>query len=111
VIQKKPLANIINITQTVPVNGHRPSVDVLFSSIGTVYGDECLAVIMTGMGKDGVKEIGNVYKHGGITIAQEESTCIVPGMPKAAIKKGYIKYIVPLHKIGDTIVKLVNEKS
>ncbi|MBN2441610.1 MAG: chemotaxis response regulator protein-glutamate methylesterase, partial [Spirochaetales bacterium] len=102
-VQQKPLANTIHITQSAPVNGHRPSVDVLFASVAKVYNKNCMAIIMTGMGKDGVHEIGTIYKIGGLTIAQEGSTCIVPGMPLTAIRKGYIRNVVPLAHMAEVI--------
>jgi len=106
-IEKRPLSYSVKLLHTDAVNGHRPSVDVLFASIAEMYYNNCLAVIMTGMGKDGVKEIGTIYNQGGITIAQEESSCIVPGMPGAAIKTGLINYIVPLDAIAENINKYV----
>ncbi|MBN2531995.1 MAG: chemotaxis response regulator protein-glutamate methylesterase [Spirochaetales bacterium] len=109
-VEQKSLANVIRLNQSDPVNGHRPSVDVLFASVSVVYNNNCMAIIMTGMGKDGVNEIGRIFKSGGITIAQEETTCIVPGMPKAAIRKGYIRHIVPLNHIADLINQLTDEK-
>lgn len=110
-IEKRPLSHIVRLSHTDAVNGHRPSVDVLFASIADIYHNNCLAVIMTGMGKDGVKEIGTIYNNGGITIAQEESSCIVPGMPGAAIRSGCINYIVPLDAIAENINKYVLQHS
>lgn len=105
-IDKKPLSNIIKLSQTEAVNGHRPSADVLFASAAEAYNGNCIAVIMTGMGKDGVKEIGTIYQKGGITVAQDEDSCIVPGMPKGAINNGVIDHIVPLTKMADKINEL-----
>ena len=108
VISKK-LANIIQLSQKPPVNGHRPSVDVLFSSIASIYGRRCVALIMTGMGKDGAQNIGLIYRAGGITIAQDESTSVVFGMPRVAIELGVIQHIIPLQNMAETINKLVKE--
>ena len=102
-ISNKPLAKIIKLSQKPVVNGHRPSADVLFSSIFQVYGGRSLAIIMTGMGRDGVKGIGAIYRAGGLTIAQDEASCIVFGMPRVAIDKGYIHKVVPLGKMAEII--------
>ncbi len=98
--------NRIRLTNDPPVNGHRPSVDVLFKSVAKVYARRSLAVIMTGMGKDGAKEIGRIYSMGGITIAQDEKTSIVYGMPRVAIESGVIHHVLPLEKIADKINEL-----
>ncbi len=110
VIEQKPLAKIIRLSDSPPVNGHRPSADVLFSSIHNVYRNNCLAIIMTGMGKDGVREIGTIYRSGGLTIAQDEASCIVAGMPKEAVKSGVIREIVPLAEMALAINKYAFEK-
>ena len=70
-IEKKPLASIIHLHDTELVNGHKPSAGVLFDSIAKEFGNRSMAVIMTGMGKDGAREIGSVFKEGGMTIAQD----------------------------------------
>ena len=103
IVEKKPLSAIVRLTQTDQVNGHRPSADVLFSSVADVYGNRVLASIMTGMGKDGVAGIGKIHTAGGITIAQDESSCIVYGMPRVAVESGFIKQIVPLEKMAETL--------
>jgi two-component system chemotaxis response regulator CheB len=110
VIEQKPLAKIIRISDSPPVNGHRPSADVLFSSVLKNYRNNCLAIIMTGMGKDGVREIGSIYRAGGLTVAQDEASCIVAGMPKEAVKSGFIHQIVPLAEMADIINKYAFEK-
>jgi two-component system chemotaxis response regulator CheB len=91
------------------MNGHRPSVDVLFASVAEVYNNNCMAILMTGMGKDGVNEIGNIFRKGGLTIAQDETTCIVPGMPRNAVRRGFIHHIVPLNRMAAMINQLANE--
>lgn len=102
-ILDKPLAKIIKLSGKPEVNGHRPSADVLFASIFQAYGGRSLAIIMTGMGRDGVKGIGAIYRAGGLTIAQDEASCIVFGMPRVAIDKGYIHKVVPLGKMAEII--------
>jgi two-component system chemotaxis response regulator CheB len=109
VVEKRPLAAVVHLLDTPPVNGHRPSADVLFESVARHYGNRALAVIMTGMGKDGATQIGAIYREGGITIGQDEESCIVYGMPRVAFENGYIQYQVSLSKMADTINRLVRE--
>jgi two-component system chemotaxis response regulator CheB len=102
-ILNKPLAKIVRLSEKPAVNGHRPSADVLFSSVFQVYGRHSLAIIMTGMGRDGVKGIGAIYQAGGLTIAQDEASCVVFGMPRVAIENGYIHKVVPLGMMAEII--------
>ena len=108
-VEKRRLAGVIRLNQKDPVNGHRPSVDVLFASVAREYGGQSMGVIMTGMGKDGASEIGSIHKKGGITIAQDQESSIVYGMPKVAAELGHIQHIVPLHEMAETINRLVRE--
>jgi two-component system, chemotaxis family, protein-glutamate methylesterase/glutaminase len=108
-VEKKRLAAVVTLNSNPPVNGHRPSVDVLFSSIVKTYGERTLAVIMTGMGKDGAREIGEIRKAGGITVAQDQKSSVVFGMPKVAYDNGFIQHIVPLKEISGLIGKIVKE--
>ncbi len=107
---KKTLATVIQLDDSEPVNGHKPSVDVLFQSAAEVFGENTLACIMTGMGKDGATNIGLILKKGGITIAQDQDTSIVFGMPKVAIEKNNIQLVRPLNKIPETIINIVINK-
>lgn len=102
-IEKRPLATILRLSDAPPVNGHRPSADVLFASVARNYGNRSLTVIMTGMGRDGAQEIGSVYREGGMTFAQDEQTCVVFGMPKVAIENGYIHRVVPLPEMAEAV--------
>lgn len=81
------------------VSGHRPSADVLFSSIAKVYRDKAIGVILTGMGKDGAENLQAMYKTGAHTIAQSKESCVVFGMPKAAIELNAIDEILSLEGI------------
>jgi two-component system, chemotaxis family, protein-glutamate methylesterase/glutaminase len=108
---KKSLATVVKLDDSPPVNGHRPSADVLFESTAEVYGGNSLGCIMTGMGKDGAVNIGMILKKGGITIAQDQDTSIVFGMPKVAIEKENIQMVKPLNKISETIINIVMNKS
>jgi two-component system chemotaxis response regulator CheB len=86
------------------VNGHRPSADVLFHSVAQEFGLTAVGVIMTGMGDDGSEGLGAIKNAGGMTIAQSEDTCVVSGMPRAAILKGHANKIVPLDGIASYLV-------
>lgn len=87
-----------------PVNRHKPSVDVLFRSVAEVAGSNALGIIMTGMGDDGARGIQMMHRAGAATVAEDESTCVVFGMPKEAIALGAIDRIVPLDGIAREIL-------
>lgn len=108
-VSRKSLGAVVNVLSKDPVNGHRPSVDVLFESVASEYKNEAIAVIMTGMGKDGARQIGKIYNEGGMTLAQDEETSIVYGMPKVAIEHGYIREVVPLASMAERISTLTKE--
>ncbi|TGK35070.1 chemotaxis response regulator protein-glutamate methylesterase [Leptospira gomenensis] len=85
------------------VNRHRPSVDVLFQSVAQVAGKNSKGIIMTGMGSDGANGLLKMRQTGATTIAQDESSCVVFGMPKEAILRGAVDTILPLSKIVDEV--------
>ncbi|MEA1975794.1 MAG: chemotaxis response regulator protein-glutamate methylesterase [Bacillota bacterium] len=87
------------------VSGHKPSVDALFNSVNQMNVSNVIAVIMTGMGKDGAKEIKKLKENRNYTIAQDEESCVVFGMPKSAIEINAITEVVGLCDIADSIVK------
>lgn len=82
------------------INRHRPSVDVLFRSVAQNAGRNAVGVIMTGMGDDGARGMEEMHKAGAFTIAQNEETCVVYGMPKEAVKRGAVDKIAPLEHIA-----------
>ena len=86
------------------VNRHRPSVDVLFRSVARCAGSNALGVIMTGMGDDGAAGLLEMRNAGAQTVAQDEESCVVFGMPKEAIKRGAVQKVVPLGDIGREIL-------
>lgn len=108
-VEKRPLASVVRIIDDPPVNGHRPSVDVLFESVARVFGNRSMAVIMTGMGKDGAQNIGLIHQAGGLTIGQDEKTCVVYGMPKAAFEYGFLSMQVPLPELAKKLSSLAKE--
>lgn len=85
------------------VNRHRPSVDVLFRSVAKYAGRNALGVIMTGMGDDGARGLKEMHDAGARTIAQDEESCVVFGMPKEAIKLGAVDRVMPLQNIAMAI--------
>jgi two-component system, chemotaxis family, protein-glutamate methylesterase/glutaminase len=98
-VKKLPLGNVAVLAEEAPVNGHRPSVDVLFHSIAEEFGSQAMAVLMTGMGEDGAFGMGEIRAAGGFTVAQSQETCVVFGMPKAAIERGYAMRIADLQDL------------
>lgn len=98
----------IKLSKTPPVNGHRPSVDVMMKSVSEIKSQSIVGVVMTGMGRDGsegvkiLKNINNAH-----IIAQDESSSIIFGMPKEAISKGVVDVIASLNEIANEIMKIV----
>ncbi len=105
-VERKTLDAAARVEKGDAVNGHRPSVDVLFDSLAGQYQNRCAAAIMTGMGKDGARMLGKIYSEGGMTLAQDEDSCIVYGMPKVAVDHGYVRQVVPLHEMADVLSRL-----
>ena len=84
-----------------------PSVDYAMESAAKVYGHSTLGVLLTGLGSDGAKGLKAIKDAGGNTIAEDPSTCVVFGMPKAAIELGCVDEIVPLPQIPQAILKMI----
>ncbi len=104
IVKNKSGERSINIYSGEKVNGHRPSIDVLFDSIANNYKQDAVCIIMTGMGSDGAKGIFKVKEKGGHTFAQNEDTSIVYGMNRVAVNMGAIDEIVSLPDISQKIV-------
>jgi two-component system chemotaxis response regulator CheB len=90
------------------VSRHRPAVDVLFRSVAKMAGKNAIGIILTGMGDDGAVGMLEMKNAGSKTVAQNEETCVVFGMPKEAIKRGAVDKIVPLNKVPDEIMHFSN---
>ena len=99
----------IKIFKGEPVNYCIPSVDVLFFSAAEVYKKNVLGILLTGLGNDGAAGLDAIKNKGGNSIAESEETCIVYGMPKAAVKRGAAKLILPNYKIKDYMLKYARE--
>lgn len=102
-VKHLPLGDVAVLSDEPRVNGHRPSADVLFKSVAEEFGRQGIAVLMTGMGEDGAQGMGVVKAAGGMTIAQSEDSCVVFGMPKAAIERGYAVRVVGLDAMANTL--------
>jgi len=103
-VRRMPRGDMVVLSDGPPVNGHRPSADVLFHSVAQEFGLTAVGVLMTGMGDDGAEGLGAIKGAGGMTIAQSEETCVVSGMPRAAILKGYANKVIPLDGLGPFLV-------
>ena len=88
------------------VSRHRPSVDVLFRSSARYAGKNAVGVIMTGMGDDGARGMKEMFDAGAVTIAQDEATCVVYGMPHEAVKQGGVNKVMPLQNIAFEVLRL-----
>jgi two-component system chemotaxis response regulator CheB len=86
------------------VSRHRPSVDVLFRSVAQVAGRNATGIIMTGMGDDGAHGLEEMHAAGALTVAQDEATCVVYGMPKEAVARGAVDISIPLQEIPKVIL-------
>jgi two-component system chemotaxis response regulator CheB len=103
-VKRMPLGAVAIMSDEPKVNGHRPSADVLFNSVAAEFGPRSVAVLMTGMGDDGAQGLGVVKAAGGTTIAQSEESCVVYGMPRAAIDRGFASRVVSLDAIANTLL-------
>jgi two-component system, chemotaxis family, protein-glutamate methylesterase/glutaminase len=105
-VKRLAMGDVVMLNEEHRVNGHRPSVDVLFHSVAEEFGSHAVAVLMTGMGDDGAEGLGAVKKAGGMTIAQSEESCVVFGMPRVAIERGYAMRVVALDVLSSTLQAL-----
>jgi len=95
---------ILHLNTEAPENSCRPAVDVLFRTAAQVYGSNLLAVILTGMGYDGLKGTETIKEKGGQLIAQDEATSVIWGMPGAVVQAGLADVVLPIDKIADEII-------
>ncbi len=103
-------ARVIKITNDPPENSCKPSVDYLFRSIAELYVGRATGVIMTGMGSDGTAGLMQMKNNGAFIIAQDESTCVVFGMPKDPIEKGIVDVVSPLSTISKEIISTLSRQ-
>lgn len=102
---KSPKGYVCRLDQADPVNRHRPSVEVLFDSVAQQAGANSLGIMLTGMGADGADALLRMRQAGAETVAQDEATSVVWGMPGAAVKRGAVAKVLPLDKIARQIVQ------
>ena len=100
---------LVRLNQDPPVNRHRPSVDVMFASVAKHAGGNSIGIILTGMGDDGAAGLLQMKQSGAYTIAQNESTCVVFGMPKEAIQAGAVDVVLPLGDIPNALLRQLRE--
>jgi two-component system, chemotaxis family, protein-glutamate methylesterase/glutaminase len=105
-VQRNGSGYVAQVTNGPLVSRHRPSVDVLFRSVARSVGSHGVGVIMTGMGSDGAQGLLEMRNCGAQTIAQDESSCVVFGMPKEAIARDAVTAIVPLRRIAESALKM-----
>ncbi len=98
---------VIGLNQDPPVHSVRPAADVTFESAVKYYGSQIVGVILTGMGYDGSKGMASVKKMGGKTVAQDEATCVVYGMPRVVVEMGKADKVLPIQQIADEIVHML----
>ena len=103
-VRRMPRGDMVVLSDSPPINGHRPSADVLFHSVAQEFGLTAVGVLMTGMGEDGAEGLGAIKAAGGMTIAQSEDSCVVSGMPRAAIVKGHVAKVLPLDSLAAYLV-------
>ncbi len=108
-VERRVPEPVIHLSEGEPRNGHRPSADVLFESVRREYGNRALGIIMTGMGRDGAQELKNLYEAGSRTLGQDEASCIVYGMPRAAAELGAVEEQVSLENMAETINRYAKE--
>lgn len=102
-------SGLVRLDRGPPIQGFRPSCDALLHSVAYNFGRRTVGVILTGMGKDGAAGLRSIRDRGGRTIAQDEASCVVYGMPKEAVELGAAEEILPLEKIPQQIVRWVYE--
>ncbi|MGZ8193648.1 MAG: protein-glutamate methylesterase/protein-glutamine glutaminase [Methylobacter sp.] len=110
-VVKEGAKYIIQLSDGLPVNRHKPAVDVLFRSIAHSAGANAIGVLLTGMGADGAIGMKEMHDAGAKTVIQDEPSCVVWGMPGAAFKLGCTDYVVPLVEIANKILTLVRQSS
>lgn len=108
-LQRSYTGYSVEVTKSPPVNRHRPSVDVLFESAAKCAGPNAIAALLTGMGEDGARGLCSLREAGAHTIAQDEATSVVFGMPRVAIALGGAEFVLPLPRIASEMLRLLEQ--
>ena len=101
----------LRLTKDAERHSCRPSVDVLFESIAQQYGAHGAGCLLTGMGRDGATGLLDIRKAGGLTIAQDESTSVIYGMPREAVMIGAAQHVLRIEEVGPALATLTREKA
>jgi two-component system chemotaxis response regulator CheB len=109
VLHRSGFHYLAELSAAPPVRRHRPSVDVLFESAAVTAGAEAVGILLSGMGDDGARGLRQLCDVGAATIAQDEATCVVYGMPREAVKLGAVQRLLPLDQIAAAIVQTRDE--
>jgi two-component system, chemotaxis family, protein-glutamate methylesterase/glutaminase len=104
-VERGEYGDFVKLGRGAKVNGHRPSVDVLFNSVADAYRENVIGVLLTGMGQDGALGMRRMFNAGALTIAQDENSSIVYGMPRAAVEEGCVQRIADIENIPAIIKK------
>jgi two-component system chemotaxis response regulator CheB len=110
-VRRRGAQILAEISEGPLVSRHRPSVDVLFRSVANAAGADALGIILTGMGNDGAQGLLEMKNSGAETVAQDEASCVVFGMPKAAIACGAVDVILPLSKIAGKLQRMAPRRN
>lgn len=109
-IEREGGKTVVKLNQNPPLGGHRPAVDPLMESVARIFGNKAIGVILTGMGHDGAKGIQAIRRQNGYTIAEDQSTAVVFGMPKSAIEMGVIDKIAPITGVVAEILRALSKQ-
>ncbi|MCZ6680348.1 MAG: chemotaxis response regulator protein-glutamate methylesterase [Candidatus Poribacteria bacterium] len=100
---------VIRLSESPTDLHHTPSVDVMMTSVAEVYRQHAVGVILTGMGHDGLEGMTAIHQKKGLTLAQDESTSVIYGMPRACVEEGFVDQILPLDRVAETVIHLVQK--
>jgi len=98
---------VVRLSKSMPINGLRPCATIMMESVAKVCGASTVGMILTGMGRDGADGMKAIKEAGGVTIAQNQETCVVFGMPKEAIELGVVDKVLPIDKMAEELLKLI----
>ncbi len=105
------VSKTLELNQDSPENSCRPAVDTLFRSVARTYGANSLSIVLTGMGKDGLRGAGDIIEEGGRVFVQDEESSVVWGMPGYVAEAGLAEKILPIEQIAPTILREVRKKN
>ena len=109
VVQRDGARYVCRLNDGPPVNRHKPSVDVMLRSLAQNAGPNTIGLMLTGMGDDGAAGMGEIKQAGGVTIAQDEKSSVVWGMPGEVVKRGFADEVVPLGRIAERLIRLARQ--